>query len=170
MRSSRAVTQGQHSSHQLASEQVSRARKSSSWVAVPALWQGGTPCTPVAQLRKVRPLTSSIWLELNGYRGGQVLGGKKKLEPVCFPMSSSKCFFLTCIQISQEAYQVVWYSHLFKNFQQFVLWRSYIFKSFASFKIELLGFMLSSCKSSLYIVLDNNPYWVYDLQLISPIL
>ena len=25
-------------------------------------------------------------------------------------------FFLTCIQISQEAGQVVWYSHLFKNF------------------------------------------------------
>ena len=31
-------------------------------------------------------------------------------------MSSSKCCFLTCIQISQETGQVVWYSHLFKNF------------------------------------------------------
>ena len=31
-------------------------------------------------------------------------------------MSSSNCCFLTCIQISQEAGQVVWYSHLFKNF------------------------------------------------------
>ena len=31
------------------------------------------------------------------------------------------CFFLTCIQISQEADQVVWYSHLFKNFPQFVV-------------------------------------------------
>ena len=29
-------------------------------------------------------------------------------------MSSSNCCFLTCIQISQEAGQVVWYSHLFK--------------------------------------------------------
>ena len=29
--------------------------------------------------------------------------------------------FLTCIQISQEAGQVVWYSHLFKNFLQFVV-------------------------------------------------
>ena len=28
------------------------------------------------------------------------------------PMSSSKCCFLTCIEISQEAGQVVWYSHL----------------------------------------------------------
>ena len=36
-------------------------------------------------------------------------------------MSSSNCFFLTCIQISQEAGQVVWYSHLFQNFPQFVV-------------------------------------------------
>ena len=36
-------------------------------------------------------------------------------------MSSSNCGFLTCIQISQEAGQVVWYSHLFQNFPQFVV-------------------------------------------------
>ena len=36
-------------------------------------------------------------------------------------MSSSNCCFLTCIQISQEVDQVVWYSHLFKNFPQFIL-------------------------------------------------
>ena len=36
-------------------------------------------------------------------------------------MSSSNCCFLTCIQISQEAVQVVWYSHLFQNFPQFVV-------------------------------------------------
>ena len=36
-------------------------------------------------------------------------------------MSSSNCYFLTCIQISQEAGQVVWYSHLFQNFPQFVV-------------------------------------------------
>ena len=35
-------------------------------------------------------------------------------------MSSSNGYFLTCIQISQEANKVVWYSHLFKNFLQFV--------------------------------------------------
>jgi len=28
---------------------------------------------------------------------------------------------LTCIQVSQEAGQVVWYSHLWKNFPQFVM-------------------------------------------------
>ena len=36
-------------------------------------------------------------------------------------MSSSNCCFLTCIQISQEAGQVVWYSHLFQNFPQFLV-------------------------------------------------
>ena len=35
-------------------------------------------------------------------------------------MSGSNCCFLTCIQISQEAGQVVWYSYLLKNFPQFV--------------------------------------------------
>ena len=35
-------------------------------------------------------------------------------------MSSSNCCFLTCIQISQEAGKVVWYSHLLKNFPQFI--------------------------------------------------
>ena len=43
------------------------------------------------------------------------------LEPVCCSMSSSNCCFLTCIQISQEAGLVVWYSHLLKNFPQFVV-------------------------------------------------
>ena len=36
-------------------------------------------------------------------------------------MSSSNCCFLTCIQISQEAGQMVWYSHLFQNFAQFIV-------------------------------------------------
>ena len=35
-------------------------------------------------------------------------------------MSSSNCCFLTCID-SQEAGRVVWYSHFFKNFLQFVV-------------------------------------------------
>ena len=43
------------------------------------------------------------------------------LEPVCCSMSSSNCCFLTCIQISEEADQLVWYSHLFQNFPQFVV-------------------------------------------------
>ena len=43
------------------------------------------------------------------------------LEPVCCSMSSSNCCILTCIHISQEAGQVVWYSHLSINFPQFVV-------------------------------------------------
>ena len=36
-------------------------------------------------------------------------------------MSGSSCWFLTCIQISQEAGKVIWYPHLLKNFPQFVV-------------------------------------------------
>ena len=36
-------------------------------------------------------------------------------------MSSSNSCFLTCIQISQEAGEVVWYSHLSQNFPQFIV-------------------------------------------------
>ena len=36
-------------------------------------------------------------------------------------MSSSNWCFLTCIQISQETGQVIWYSHLIQNFPQFVV-------------------------------------------------
>ena len=36
-------------------------------------------------------------------------------------MSSSNCCFVACIQISQEAGHVVWYSHLFQNFPQFIV-------------------------------------------------
>ena len=43
------------------------------------------------------------------------------LESVCCSMSGSNCCFLTCIQICQEAGQVVQYSHLFENFPQFVV-------------------------------------------------
>ena len=43
------------------------------------------------------------------------------LELVCCSMSSSNCCFLTCIQVSQEAGKVVWYSHLFQNFPQFIV-------------------------------------------------
>ena len=46
------------------------------------------------------------------------------LEPVCCSMSSSNCCFLTCIQVSQEAGQVVWYSHLFQNFPSFIVFHT----------------------------------------------
>ena len=43
------------------------------------------------------------------------------VELVCCSISSSNFWFLTCIQISQEAGQVVWYSHLFQNFPQLIV-------------------------------------------------
>ena len=66
------------------------------------------------------------------------------LEPVCCSMSISNCCFLTCIQISQEASQVVWYSHLFKNFPQLVL--IHTVKSFGIVnKAEIDVFLEFSC-------------------------
>ena len=44
-------------------------------------------------------------------------------------MSASNCYFLTCIQISQKAGNVVRYSQLLKNFPQFVV--IYTFKGFS---------------------------------------
>ena len=41
------------------------------------------------------------------------------LEAFFCSMSSSNCCILTCIQISQNAGQVVWYSHFLKNFPIF---------------------------------------------------
>ena len=42
------------------------------------------------------------------------------LEPVCCSMSSSNCCFLTCIQISREADQVVWYSQSLSDWKRSV--------------------------------------------------
>ena len=50
------------------------------------------------------------------------------LDVLLFPFGTSllfhvqfNCCFLTCIQVSQEAGQVVWYSHLLQNFPQFIV-------------------------------------------------
>ena len=43
------------------------------------------------------------------------------LELDCCSMSNSNCCFLTCMQVSQKAGQVVWCSHLFQNFPQFIV-------------------------------------------------
>ena len=66
------------------------------------------------------------------------------LEPVYFSMSSSNCCFLTCIQVSQEAGHVVWYSHLFQNFLQFIV--IHIVKGFGIVnKAEIDVFLELSC-------------------------
>ena len=59
-------------------------------------------------------------------------------------MSSSNCCFLTCIQISQEAGQVVWYSHLFQTFPQFIV--NHTVKGFGIVnKAEIDVFLELSC-------------------------
>ena len=59
-------------------------------------------------------------------------------------MSSSNCCFLTCIQVSQEAGQAVWYSHLFQNFPQFIV--SHTVKGFGVVnKAEIDVFLELSC-------------------------
>ena len=59
-------------------------------------------------------------------------------------MSSFNCCFLTCIQVSQEAGQVVWYSYLLKNFPQFVV--TYTVKIFGIVnKAEVDIFLELSC-------------------------
>ena len=58
-------------------------------------------------------------------------------------MSGSNWCFLTCVQISQEGGKVVWYSHLFKNFPQFVV--IHIGKGFSIFneaEVDFLGWEL----------------------------
>ena len=59
-------------------------------------------------------------------------------------MSSSNCCFLTCIQVSQEAGQEVWYSHLLKNFPQFIV--IHTVKGFGIVnKVEIDVFLELSC-------------------------
>ena len=59
-------------------------------------------------------------------------------------MSSSSCCFLTCIQVFQEAGQVVWYSHLLKNFPQFIVMHTV--KGFGTVnKAEIDVFLELSC-------------------------
>ena len=74
-------------------------------------------------------------------------------------MSSSNCCFLTCIKVSQEASQVVWYSHLLENFPQFIV--IHPVKGFGIVnKAEIDVFLeLSSQRSS--------GYWQFDLWFLS---
>ena len=74
------------------------------------------------------------------------------LAPVHCSMSGSNCCFLTCIQISQGAGKGVWYSHLFKNFPQFVVIHT---------GKGLLVFRISSVQSCLTL-------WPHELQHARP--
>ena len=62
---------------------------------------------------------------------------------------------MTCIQISQEAGKVVWYSHLFKNFPQIVVITEWLY--WESKKVSL------SC-SLCELPLPEYPWWEHSLQ------
>ena len=63
-----------------------------------------------------------------------------QFEPVSCSMSGSNCCFLSCVQVSQKAGKVVWYSHLFKNIPQFVV--IHTVKSFSIVNEAELDFFL----------------------------
>ena len=62
-----------------------------------------------------------IWVKQAGWQYTALMYSFPNFEPVHCSMSGSNSCFLICIQISQEAGQVVWYSHILKNFPQFVV-------------------------------------------------
>ena len=92
-------------------------------------------------------------------------------------MSGSNCCFLICTQVNQEAEEVVWYSHLFKNFSQFAVIHTVkgfgiVNKAEVDFLLELscffydptdVGNLISGSsifsKSSLYM-------WKFSVQLV----
>ena len=82
------------------------------------------------------------------------------LDVISFPIlkqSVVPCPVQTCIQISQEAGKVVWYSHLLKNFSQFV-----VIHTVKGFRVvnetEVDGFLEFFC-----FVCESNRCWQFDL-------
>ena len=83
-------------------------------------------------------------------------------ESVWCSMCGPNCCFLSCIQVSQEAHQVVWYSHLLKNFPQFVV--IHIVKSFSIVnEAEVDVFSETSLFSPWF-----NEGWQFDLWFLCP--
>ena len=79
------------------------------------------------------------------------------LEPVQWPMSNINSFFLTYTQVYQEAGEMVWYSHLFKNFLQFVV--VHAVKGFSIVnEAEVDDF-----SGIILLFLWSNGYWQFDL-------
>ena len=70
------------------------------------------------------------------------------MEPVSCSTSVPNYCFLTCIEISQEAGQVAWYSHFFKNFPHFVVIHT----------VKVFGIV-----NKAEIDVFSNGYWQFDL-------
>ena len=97
-------------------------------------------------------------------------------EPVHCSMSSSNCYFLIHIQVSQETGKVVWYSHLFQNFPvccdphsrrlSCSQWRRRCFSGIALLACSMLQWMLaiwSLISLLLYIKLVHQEFSVHIL-------
>ena len=91
------------------------------------------------------------------------------LKPVCYSMFGYNYCFLTCKQVSQEAAEVVWYSHLSKNFQQFVV--IHVVKGFSIVNeaeidvfLEFLDFSMIQCMLAICSLVPLpflNPAWTW---------
>ena len=85
------------------------------------------------------------------------------LEPVCCSMSSSNCCLLTCIQVSQESDQVVWYSHLFQNnFRTLIKLKKYIFHMIWGRNLHLFSiiiFIAPIVFTGEFMALFSAPFW-----------
>ena len=80
-------------------------------------------------------------------------------EPVSCPMPDSKCWFLARIQVSQEIGKMLWYSHFFKNYPQFVV--IHTVKGFSQWN-------RSRCFSGiLLLLLWFNECWQFDLWFVA---
>ena len=90
------------------------------WSGLPFPSAGDLP-DPGIKPRSPALLADSLPTELWGKPYTALTYSFLNLEPVHCSMSGSNCCFLICIQISQEAGQVVWYCHRLKNFPQFVV-------------------------------------------------
>ena len=77
-------------------------------------------------------------------------------EPISCSIQSSNCCFLTHIQVSQGTGKMVWYSHLFKSFPQFVMIHSQ--------RLQHSRWNRGRCFSGIPLVfLWSNKCWQFDL-------
>ena len=65
------------------------------------------------------------------------------------------CCFLTCIQISQETGQVVWYSHVFQNFPQLIVIHTVKGFGIANKALLCKGYIYYSSSFS-----EKTTYWI----------
>jgi len=77
------------------------------------LFPSGGQSIGVSASASILPMNIHDWFPLNWL---DLLSVQRTLKSLLQHHSSKVLSFLTCIQVSQVAGQVVWYSHLFQNF------------------------------------------------------